>query len=191
MKKIILASLFLLLILFVVGAHVDAQEKKIHYIRVNLTDIKLVLFENEKQIAVYDIAAPKRNWYQLPLEGQLKEIITRPNWYPTVATRKHYFVKKGVELPEFVGYGDPRNAMGAAKLIIQFNGDRVATIRIHGTNDPASIGKRISRGCIRMRNEDILDLIEKIKNSKTMVIIEAPIKGASLFDFKYGWVKIN
>ena len=49
--------------------------------------------------------------------------------------------------------GSPRNPMGVAVL-----GLNRANYAIHGTNDPASISGFVSRGCIRMHNEDVLDL---------------------------------
>ncbi|MBU2109538.1 L,D-transpeptidase [Patescibacteria group bacterium] len=68
-------------------------------------------------------------------------------------------VFKKIVLPEKIKPGDPRNAMGIDPAI-----------RIHGTNDKSSIGKRISRGCIRLRNEDILKLAEYIENKKIKVL---------------------
>lgn len=53
--------------------------------------------------------------------------------------------------------GDPRNPMGAAVLGL----DR-GNYAIHGTNDPSSIGGYVSHGCIRMHNEDILDLYRRV-----------------------------
>jgi lipoprotein-anchoring transpeptidase ErfK/SrfK len=53
--------------------------------------------------------------------------------------------------------GDPRNPMGAAVLGL----DR-GNYAIHGTNDPSSIGGYVSHGCIRMHNEDILDLYSRV-----------------------------
>jgi lipoprotein-anchoring transpeptidase ErfK/SrfK len=54
---------------------------------------------------------------------------------------------------ELIPSGSPRNPMGAAAMGL----DR-GNYAIHGTNDPSSIGGYVSHGCIRMHNQDILDL---------------------------------
>ena len=53
--------------------------------------------------------------------------------------------------------GSPRNPMGAAVL-----GLNRGNYAIHGTNDPSSIGGFVSHGCIRMHNEDVLDLYRRV-----------------------------
>jgi len=63
--------------------------------------------------------------------------------------------------------------MGVAKIIISFNTKGVnPNNRIHGTNNESSIGKRVTMGCIRMLNQDILILREIINGKKTKVILE-------------------
>jgi lipoprotein-anchoring transpeptidase ErfK/SrfK len=52
--------------------------------------------------------------------------------------------------------GDPRNPMGAAAMGL----DR-GNYGIHGTNDPGSVGRFVSHGCIRMHNADIMDLYRR------------------------------
>jgi lipoprotein-anchoring transpeptidase ErfK/SrfK len=143
-----------------------------HYeISIKLSEKKLFLLKNDIEIVSYPVAVPKSAFYKLPAEGELIRIEINPVWYPTEKTRAAYLKTKKMELPKVVSPKDPRNAMGAAKLIIGFNGFK-ESIRIHGTNEPSSIGKRITRGCIRLRNEDILKLIDFIKNQKVKVKIE-------------------
>jgi lipoprotein-anchoring transpeptidase ErfK/SrfK len=48
------------------------------------------------------------------------------------------------------------------------------TIGIHGTHDNNSIGTRASEGCIRMNNNDLLNLVDKIKTSLVVAIIPGP-----------------
>jgi lipoprotein-anchoring transpeptidase ErfK/SrfK len=43
--------------------------------------------------------------------------------------------------------------------------------RIHGSNEPWTIGQAVSSGCIRMRNEDVMDLYEKVKVGTKVVVI--------------------
>jgi lipoprotein-anchoring transpeptidase ErfK/SrfK len=67
--------------------------------------------------------------------------------------------------------GGPENPLGARALYLHANG--IDTLyRIHGTNEPTSIGKALSSGCVRMLNEDIADLFERAP-LKTRVVVLA------------------
>ena len=87
-----------------------------------------------------------------------------PSWTPPkemIAREK----KKGRDLPAFME-GGPQNPMGARALYLG------STIyRIHGTNQAWSIGKAVSSGCIRMRNEDVMDLYDRVPNGTTVQVI--------------------
>ena len=65
--------------------------------------------------------------------------------------------------------GGPGNPMGARALYLFQDG--VDTLyRIHGTNEPSSIGKAVSAGCIRMLNQDVIDLYDRVgKGAKVIV----------------------
>lgn len=68
--------------------------------------------------------------------------------------------------------GGPQNPLGARALYLFANG--VDTLyRIHGTNEPGSIGKAVSSGCIRMLNEDVVDLYEKVPRGTKVVVLPA------------------
>jgi lipoprotein-anchoring transpeptidase ErfK/SrfK len=68
--------------------------------------------------------------------------------------------------------GGPENPLGARALYLHAN--KMDTMyRIHGTNDPSSIGKAMSSGCVRMLNEDVADLFERTPLG-TKVIVLAP-----------------
>lgn len=68
-------------------------------------------------------------------------------------------------LPDVIPGGSPRNPMGAAALTL--SGDEYA---IHGTNDPSSIGRFVSYGCIRMHNQDIVDLYSRVQVGTRVVV---------------------
>jgi lipoprotein-anchoring transpeptidase ErfK/SrfK len=57
--------------------------------------------------------------------------------------------------------GGPENPMGARALYLYANGEDTL-YRIHGTNEPQSIGKAMSSGCIRLLNQDIAELYENV-----------------------------
>lgn len=65
--------------------------------------------------------------------------------------------------------GGPRNPLGARALYLYANGADTG-YRIHGTNDPSSIGKALSSGCIRMLNEDVADLYDKVEKGTPVVV---------------------
>ncbi len=83
-----------------------------------------------------------------------------PDWVPPseMIARQPY-------LPRFVA-GGPHNPLGARALYLG------GTIyRIHGTNVPTSIGQRVSSGCIRMLNEDVVDLYGRAKIGTKVVVL--------------------
>ena len=69
-------------------------------------------------------------------------------------------------LPNYIPGGSPRNPMGLRALTL--SGDQYA---IHGTNRPGSIGTAASFGCIRMLNEDIVDLYERVPVGTPVVML--------------------
>lgn len=68
-------------------------------------------------------------------------------------------------MPEVIPFGSPRNAMGAAAMMLG-----VKQYAIHGTNNPKSIGGFVSYGCIRMHNKDVLDLFGRVGVGTRVVV---------------------
>jgi len=91
-----------------------------------------------------------------------------PSWTPTPE------IKQRMHVPDFVGPG-PQNPMGARAMYL-YEGNRDTLYRIHGTNQPEYIGSAISSGCIRMTNEDVIDLYKRVKPG-TVVVVLAPHQG--------------
>jgi lipoprotein-anchoring transpeptidase ErfK/SrfK len=83
-----------------------------------------------------------------------------PDWIPPVE-----MVARQPYLPRFVG-GGPGNPLGARALYLG-NTD----YRIHGTNDPSSIGKHMSSGCIRLLNADVIDLYSRVGIGTKVVVL--------------------
>jgi lipoprotein-anchoring transpeptidase ErfK/SrfK len=98
-----------------------------------------------------------------------------PTWTPTADIKR----RLGAGIPDFVGPG-PHNPMGARALYLYANG-KDTLFRIHGTNQPEFIGSAISSGCIRMTNEDVIDLYNRAKVG-AMVVVLAPKQGDSPFN---------
>ncbi len=86
-----------------------------------------------------------------------------PDWRPPpVMIRRE--AKKGHKLPE-VMEGGPKNPLGARALYIGST-----EYRIHGTTQPWSIGRAVSSGCIRMLNEHVIDLYDRVGIGATVVV---------------------
>jgi lipoprotein-anchoring transpeptidase ErfK/SrfK len=66
--------------------------------------------------------------------------------------------------------GGPANPLGARALYL-YAGNKDTLYRIHGTNQPEYIGQAISSGCIRMTNEDVIDLFDRVKPGTTVVVL--------------------
>jgi lipoprotein-anchoring transpeptidase ErfK/SrfK len=85
-----------------------------------------------------------------------------PDWRPPaeMLVRQPY-------LPRFMA-GGPGNPLGARAMYL---GE--TEYRIHGTNKPDTIGKRVSSGCIRLTNEDVVDLYERVKVGAKVIVLPA------------------
>ena len=94
-----------------------------------------------------------------------------PAWTPTAGEHQRLG-----PLPNFVA-GGPQNPMGARAMYLYANG-KDTLFRIHGTNQPEYIGQAISSGCIRLTNEDVIDLYSRVKLG-TPVVVLAPGQGDS------------
>ena len=86
-----------------------------------------------------------------------------PNWTPTKT-----MVSLKPELPRYREAGLD-NPLGARALYLYQNGADTL-FRIHGTNEPWSIGEQVSSGCVRMLNEDVLDLYNRVPVGTTVLV---------------------
>ena len=68
--------------------------------------------------------------------------------------------------------GGPDNPLGARALYL-YQGEVDTLYRIHGTNQPASIGKAVSSGCIRLINADIADLYNRVQIGAKVIVLHA------------------
>jgi len=83
-----------------------------------------------------------------------------PDWYPPqeMISRQPY-------LPRFTA-GGPGNPLGARAMYLGSS-----EYRIHGTNNPATIGKQVSSGCIRLTNDDVSDLYERVQVGAKVIVL--------------------
>lgn len=87
-----------------------------------------------------------------------------PRWIPPKE-----MLKRRPDLPEQMD-GGLDNPLGARALYL-FKGDKDTLFRIHGTNEPDSIGRAVSSGCIRMMNADVMDLYERVGVGTKVVVM--------------------
>jgi lipoprotein-anchoring transpeptidase ErfK/SrfK len=87
-----------------------------------------------------------------------------PGWTPPPE-----MLARQPDLPEHTdgGLGNP---LGARALYL-FQDKKDTLFRIHGTNDPKSIGKAVSSGCIRMLNADVMDLYQRVEKGTPVVVL--------------------
>jgi lipoprotein-anchoring transpeptidase ErfK/SrfK len=118
---------------------------------VSFADRRLYLVQGRGTARAYPIAIPKAEarWAGSTVVSQKR---VNPPWTPT-PTMRH----KNGNLPSYVPGGHPMNPMGVRALYLGSS-----TYRIHGTDAPWTIGTAASSGCIRMFNEDVLDLYPRV-----------------------------
>jgi lipoprotein-anchoring transpeptidase ErfK/SrfK len=83
-----------------------------------------------------------------------------PDWHPPAE-----MIKRQPYLPRFMA-GGPGNPLGARAIYLGSS-----EYRIHGTNDPSTIGKFVSSGCIRLTNEDVSDLFSRVDIGTKVVVL--------------------
>jgi lipoprotein-anchoring transpeptidase ErfK/SrfK len=83
-----------------------------------------------------------------------------PDWRPPEA-----MLKRQPELPRFMA-GGPQNPLGARAMYLGST-----DYRIHGSNEPWTIGHNVSSGCIRLRNADVIDLYNRVKVGTKVVVM--------------------
>jgi lipoprotein-anchoring transpeptidase ErfK/SrfK len=95
--------------------------------------------------------------------AQIRRKAKWPAWRPPAA-----MLRRRPDLPRFME-GGLDNPLGARALYL-YQGDRDTLYRIHGTNEPWSIGQAVSSGCIRLLNQDIYDLYERVAIGARVIV---------------------
>ena len=128
-------------VMFLAVADALGQDENTRRIVVSIPDRKLALLENARVVKVYPTAVGATASPTPAGAFQITHRIPRPTWYTP---------------GKVVGPG-PGNPLGTRWLGLSRKG-----YGIHGTNNPRSIGRRASHGCIRMRNSDVEELFELV-----------------------------
>jgi lipoprotein-anchoring transpeptidase ErfK/SrfK len=127
---------------------IRTQERRLYYVRGDGTALRY-------RVAV---GRPGKQWYG---DAAIAGKYVRPAWSPPDEVRRD-----NPKLPNVIPSGSPSNPMGAAALVL--SRDEYA---IHGTNRPDSIGTFASYGCIRMLNDDVLDLYQRVSVGTRVMVV--------------------
>jgi lipoprotein-anchoring transpeptidase ErfK/SrfK len=119
---------------------------------VSFGDRKLYYIYRRGQAISYPIAVPRSQsrWSGVTHVSQKR---VNPGWTPTPQMRR-----ENPKLPAHVPGGHPLNPLGVRALYLGSS-----LYRIHGTDAPWTIGSAVSKGCIRMYNEDVIDLYKRTR----------------------------
>lgn len=118
----------------------------------------------------YPIAIPEGKAFWSGVEPVTRKAVN-PRWTPTASMRR-----ENPELPAFVPGGDPRNPLGVRALYLGST-----LYRIHGTDAPWLIGRSVSRGCIRMYNDDVIDLYNRTRIGTKVVVTKRPFQSSPAY----------
>lgn len=113
-------------------------------IEVDLTARKLHFMKGSDSAGTYSVAVGSTEWPTQTGQWRITQVVWNPEWTPP---DESWAEEREPRKP-----GDPKNPLGRTQLVY----DPPRTV--HGTNDATSIGKAVSHGSIRMRNEDIARL---------------------------------
>jgi lipoprotein-anchoring transpeptidase ErfK/SrfK len=118
---------------------------------VSFGDRRAYLVTATGQAISYPIAIPREQsrWQGVTVVSDKR---VNPSWTPTPTMRA-----ENPKLPNFVPGGHPMNPLGVRALYLGSS-----AYRIHGTDAPWTIGQAVSKGCIRMNNQDVLDLYPRV-----------------------------
>lgn len=121
----------------------------------------LYLVVGEGQAIRYPVAVGRKG-KQWQGETRIERKYVEPAWSPPEEIKRD-----NPKLPDVIAGGTPENPMGARAMTLTGGGQYA----IHGTNKPKSIGTFASYGCVRMLNEDIIDLYERVRVGTTVVML--------------------
>jgi lipoprotein-anchoring transpeptidase ErfK/SrfK len=126
---------------------------------VSFGDRRLYYINGRNSAISYPIAIPKNEarWSGVTA---ISHKTVNPVWTPTASMRQ-----ENPSLPAYVPGGHPRNPLGVRALYLGST-----TYRIHGTDAPWLIGQEVSHGCIRMFNEDVIDLYPRAQVGAKVIV---------------------
>ncbi|ACB95411.1 L,D-transpeptidase [Beijerinckia indica] len=125
---------------------VSTDERRLYYVLPNNQAIRYGI----------GVGRPGFEWHGVKTVAMKREW---PSWTPPAQ-----MLRRRPDLPRFMP-GGPDNPLGARALYIGGT-----LYRIHGSNEPETIGQAVSSGCIRMTNEDVTDLYSRVKVGTRVIV---------------------
>jgi L,D-transpeptidase ErfK/SrfK len=146
------------------SAHIlpDAPRKGIV---INLAELRVYFFDGEGQVHTFPIGVGREGFTTPTGTTSIVRKRAHPEWYPTSNARS-----ENPELPARVPAG-PDNPLGDYAMYLGW-----PTYLIHGTSKPWGVGRRVSRGCIRLYPEDIEWLFENVKVGTPVTVVNQTFK---------------
>ncbi len=139
---------------------------------VNLPEKRLYYFDNNnKKVHTYPVGIGRAGWDTPVADTHVVAVQENPQWKPPQSIINEYR-KAGLSIASVIPAG-PDNPLGDYAIRLDLSG-----YLIHGTNDPAGVGLRVSHGCIRLYPDDIRELAELVDPGTRVQIINQPIKWA-------------
>lgn len=134
---------------------------------INLAEQRLYVFDNAPgaRPRSFPIGVSREGWATPIGETRVVRKSASPIWYPTESARR-----EDPTLPKAVGAG-PENPLGDFALYLDW-----PRYLIHGTNEPDGVGRRVSRGCIRLYPEDIEQLFAMTAIDTPVRVVNQPVK---------------
>lgn len=141
---------------------------------VNIAEMRLYFFPGDgdrasREVLTFPVAIGRDEWETPTGQTQVIERIENPEWRPPGSIKADE-ASKGRDLPDVIPPG-PDNPLGKYALRLGWR-----THLIHGTNDPYSVGKAATHGCIRLYPEDMAVLYKQVKEGTPVTLIDAPYK---------------
>lgn len=132
---------------------------------VNTAELRLYYFDEAGQVHTFPLGVGREGY--LTPQGQTTVVrkTENPTWYPTPS-----ILRDNPDLPSVVPPG-PDNPLGEHAIYLGWS-----SYLIHGTNIPWGVGRRASRGCLRMYPEDIAWLFPRVKVGTPVTVVEQSVK---------------
>ena len=136
---------------------------------VSFGDRRLYHVTRPGEAVAYPIAIPREQsrWQGVTAVSQKRE---NPSWTPTPTMRA-----ENPRLPMWVPGGHPMNPLGVRALYLGSS-----AYRIHGTDAPWTIGSAVSKGCIRMYNQDVIDLYPRVPVGAKVTVTWQTFRGQAI-----------
>lgn len=136
---------------------------------VSFSDRRLYHVVETGRAISYPIAVPRPE-HRWQGAQRISRKRVNPSWRPTAQMRR-----EDPDLPSVVPGGAPENPLGARAIYLG-----KTLYRIHGTDAPWTIGTNVSRGCVRMHNEHVIELYNKVRPGMKVTATWQPFQTAGL-----------